>query len=141
MCGIFACIHCQCQPFDPTLKVAIEHCCTVKDARTHTQAQLVEKLRRRGPDYMGEAILSIGNTIQLEMIGTLLHMRGAKPTPQPLRGNGSVGDTKSTRDNILLWNGNIFGGEIEVASSWIICSCHIHTLIRIHYLLCTHMRM
>ena len=87
---------------------------------THIQVQLLEKLRRRGPDYTGEAAVPIGDhSVQLEMVGTLLHMRGAEPTPQPLRGNGnlstSVGDTKktSTGDNLLLWNGNIFGGEIE----------------------------
>jgi asparagine synthetase B (glutamine-hydrolysing) len=83
---------------------------------------VLEKLRRRGPDFTGEATVPIGDhhSVQLEMIGTLLHMRGAEPTPQPLRGNGnfsaaSVGDTKktSTGDNLLLWNGNIFGGEIE----------------------------
>ena len=87
---------------------------------TYTQTQLLEKLRRRGPDYTGEATVPIGDhSVQLEMIGTLLHMRGAEPTPQPLRGKGnfsvSAGDTEkmSTGENLLLWNGNIFGGEIE----------------------------
>ena len=82
---------------------------------------MLEKLKRRGPDYTGEAAVPIGrdHSVQLEMIGTLLHMRGAEPTPQPLRGNEnlsvSAGDTKKTLtgDNLLLWNGNVFGGEIE----------------------------
>lgn len=81
---------------------------------------MLEKLKRRGPDYTGEAAVPIGDhSVQLEMVGTLLHMRGAEPTPQPLKGNGSLstsaGDTEKTLmgDNLLLWNGNIFGGEIE----------------------------
>ena len=93
-------------------------CMSRSHTHTHTQAQLLEKLRRRGPDHTGEVTVPIGDSVQLEMIGTLLHMRGAKPTPQPLRGNenlSSMGYCKrSTGDNLFLWNGNIFGGEIEV---------------------------
>ena len=100
------------------------HTHTHTHKHTHTQAQVVEKLRRRGPDYIGEATVPIGDhSTQLDMIGTLLHMRGAEPTPQPLRGNGnlstSVGGRKtSVGDNLLLWNGNIFGGEIEARHAY-----------------------
>ena len=168
MCGIFACIHCLCQPFDSALKVCVckhnndhhshiillhmhshthtviythfslarmythTHTHTHTHKHTHTQAQVVEKLRRRGPDYIGEATVPIGDHgTQLDMIGTLLHMRGAEPTPQPLRGNGenlsaSTGDRKtSVGGNILLWNGNIFGGEIEARHSTHLCHIYI----------------
>ena len=46
-----------------------------------------------------------GGQLRLDMLGTLLCMRG-EPTPLPL-GN-DAGDW-------LLWNGNVFGGGIRVS--------------------------
>ena len=62
-------------------------------------------LHRRGPDCVKEVSVPIaGGRLQLDLLGTLLCMRG-EPTPLPL-GN-DAGDW-------LLWNGNVFGGEIQV---------------------------
>ena len=47
-----------------------------------------------------------GGDLQLDLLGTLLSMRG-ETTPQPLCND--AGDW-------LLWNGNIFGGGIKVSS-------------------------
>ena len=90
--------------------------------QTHdTQADLINMLERRGPDHTGEVTVSVSDGVQLDMIGTLLHMRGANPTPQPLRGNpnfSSMGDAMTgSRHNFFLWNGNIFGGELQVNRS------------------------
>lgn len=63
---------------------------------------MVERLRRRGPDHVGELSLPLPSSdLQLELVGTLLHMRGARGTPQPLTLPGG---------DCLLWNGNVFGG-------------------------------
>ena len=66
---------------------------------------LLERLKRRGPDCVHEACVPVaGGELQLDLLGTLLSMRG-EITPQPLA--NEAGDW-------LLWNGNIFGGGIEV---------------------------
>ena len=77
--------------------------------------------------------MSVGDGVQLDVIGTLLHMRGANPTPQPLRGNpnfSSTGDAMTeSGDNLFLWNGNIFGGDLQVNRTHVIsrplpvCQC------------------
>lgn len=69
------------------------------------QEALVNRLRRRGPDCVHEVCVPVvGSDLRLDLLGTLLCMRG-EPTPLPL-GN-EAGDW-------LLWNGNVFGGSIEV---------------------------
>ena len=66
---------------------------------------MVNRLRRRGPDCLHEVCIPIvGGDLHLDLLGTLLCVRG-KLTPQPL-GN-EAGDW-------LLWNGNVFGGSIQV---------------------------
>ncbi|XP_067028707.1 asparagine synthetase domain-containing protein 1-like isoform X2 [Acropora muricata] len=63
-------------------------------------------LKRRGPDHEETKNVFVENdlgTFSLSLTGTVLHLRGRK-TPQPL-----VDDC----GNILLWNGEIFGG-IEI---------------------------
>ena len=68
-------------------------------------------LQRRGPDHIGKKDFFIKNDhgkFCLSLVGTVLHLRGSK-TPQPLEDGCG---------NILLWNGEIFGG-IEV------CLCKI----------------
>ena len=64
-------------------------------------------LERRGPDHTGRKDFDNKNdhrTFHLSLIGTVLHLRGRK-TPQPLIDECG---------NILLWNGEIFGG-LEVS--------------------------
>ena len=69
------------------------------------QDAVLDSLKRRGPDCLHEVCLPVaGGGLQLELLGTLLCMRG-EATPLPL-GN-EAGDW-------LLWNGNVFGGGIEV---------------------------
>ena len=96
------------------------------------QADLIDKLRRRGPDHTGEVTVSVGDGVQLDMIGTLLHMRVSNPTPQPLRGNpnfSSTGDAMTeSGDNLFLWNGNIFGGDLQVNRTHVMSSLSVlHT--------------
>ena len=71
-------------------------------------------LQRRGPDHIGKKDFSITNNhrnVCLSLVGTVLHLRGTK-TPQPL---------EDECGNVLLWNGEIFGG-IEV------CLCKINEM-------------
>ena len=66
---------------------------------------MLRRLQRRGPDSQYQVSLPVGGGgLQLELLGTLLCMRG-ELTPLPL-GN-EAGDW-------LLWNGNVFGGGIQV---------------------------
>ena len=46
-------------------------------------------------------------TDRLQLSGALLHLRGRVPKPQPLCESG----------NILLWNGEVFGGSLSVDPS------------------------
>ena len=60
-------------------------------------------LQRRGPDHVGKKeylAQTARGRIHLALVGTVLHLRGHK-TPQPL---------EDEHGNILLWNGEIFGG-------------------------------
>ena len=64
---------------------------------------LLPHLERRGPDHTGRKDFDSKTdqgTCYLSLIGTVLHLRG-KRTPQPLIDECG---------NILLWNGEIFGG-------------------------------
>ena len=64
-------------------------------------------LQRRGPDAQGELVVGGLHTcgFELRLSGAVLHMRGATCQPQPVQTD--AGDA-------LLWNGEIFGGAIEV---------------------------
>lgn len=70
---------------------------------------------RRGPDALHTLTVTITdsdvittNPIRLTFIAGVLFIRGTKPTPQP------YGDDNG---NLLLWNGEIFGG-IDVCISY-----------------------
>ena len=69
-----------------------------------------ELLSNRGPDLHGSCHVNMhvgpkfDHKIKAEFYGHVLHLRGS-PTQQPL--NDSNG-------NILLWNGEIFGGDFHV---------------------------
>ena len=58
------------------------------------------RLWRRGPDKKGVLSRDIAPGLTSWFWGFTLHFRG-ELTPQPLKDSG---------DNILLWNGEIFGG-------------------------------
>ena len=69
------------------------------------QDAVVERLQRRGPDCLHEVCIPLsGGALHLDLLGALLCVRG-EPTPLPL-GN-EAGDW-------LLWNGNVFGGDMQV---------------------------
>lgn len=86
MCGIFA-----------TLKISACNC-----NLGQTRENLLEFLKRRGPDQLGEHIEEIGNDAEVTFMGTLLWLRGLKPQVQPY-----VSD-----QGILLWNGDLFNHKI-----------------------------
>jgi len=60
----------------------------------------------RGPDANSSVELQIDDCmVRLTLMASVLHIRGKSVTPQPLC---------DEQGNILLWNGEIFGGEILV---------------------------
>ncbi|KAI7865187.1 asparagine synthase-domain-containing protein [Spinellus fusiger] len=69
---------------------------------------LKELNRKRGPDVQQMHLLKVpGQTtsIQLQFYSSVLHLRGEKIVPQPI---------KSHTGDLLSWNGEIFGGlEVE----------------------------
>lgn len=82
MCGIFCQLRLSAAQFEPD-KVVYEH------------------LKRRGPNSNNDLVLTSSNPCyHCFFSGHVLHMRGIL-TPQPLQ--DSMG-------NILLWNGEVFGG-------------------------------
>ena len=106
MCGIFACL---CNTTGQDGKGFIKVINTEKQPIPLSfillQDVVLGRLQRRGPDCLHEVCLPVGGgRLQLELLGTLLRMRG-ELTPLPL-GN-EAGDW-------LLWNGNVFGGDIQV---------------------------
>ena len=64
-------------------------------------------LRRRGPDAQAEVVVGELHTtgFELHLTASVLHMRGDACLPQPLR---------SDAGDVLLWNGEIFGGGVAV---------------------------
>lgn len=78
-------------------------CCSVSFSIEHFSKDLKEdllcNLRRRGPDSSGQLLKSNAN-YQCLFSGHVLHLRGVL-TAQPLEGE---------RGDVLLWNGEVFGG-------------------------------
>lgn len=70
--------------------------------------KLLHVLSRRGPDATNQLAFS---DQELHLIGTVLHIQGADLTIQPVTTSGSR--------NSLLWNGEVFGGDllVEVGTS------------------------
>ena len=70
------------------------------------------RLRRRGPDAAHEVTMHAARAdgFELRLTGTVLHLRGGKVVPQPVR---------DANCNALLWNGEVFGqgpgGGVAVA--------------------------
>ena len=73
-------------------------------ARRKRRLRTLEALRRRGPDAVAEHYITFG-PFELWMAGAVLSLRGQNITPQPLI---------DAAGNVLLWNGEIFGGGVEV---------------------------
>lgn len=68
------------------------------------QNALRQCLLRRGPDYQGELV--VGNDQHpLWMVGSVLHIQGESLCRQPVQDSSG---------NVLLWNGEVFGGDVEV---------------------------
>ena len=68
---------------------------------------LSPSLKNRGPDNTGKECLEIrlneSESISATFVGCVLWLRGSSMTKQPLI---------DSEDNILLWNGDIFEGDI-----------------------------
>lgn len=94
-------------------------CCSVSFSIEHFSKDLKEdllcNLRRRGPDSSGQLLKSNAN-YQCLFSGHVLHLRGLL-TAQPLEGE---------RGDVLLWNGEVFGGvqvEAEENDTQIMFNC------------------
>lgn len=94
-------------------------CCSVSFSIEHFSKDLKEdllcNLRRRGPDSSGQLLKSNAN-YQCLFSGHVLHLRGVL-TAQPLEGE---------RGDVLLWNGEVFGGvqvEAEENDTQIMFNC------------------
>lgn len=78
-------------------------------------------VERRGPDdssaYSATVTNEHGTTITLSFFGAVLHLRGDL-TRQPQVSNGG---------DVLLWNGEIFGGGIQVKQFVNLLKAYIHT--------------
>ncbi|KAJ8305594.1 hypothetical protein KUTeg_016139 [Tegillarca granosa] len=73
---------------------------TKKDRISKLALENHNRLSRRGPDVSDKMQVTIHENKILNMIGHVLHLRG-QVTPQPL---------SDPEGNVLLWNGEIFGG-------------------------------
>ena len=91
MCGI-----------DVTLSVCTNRSTSSADATTSNAASLL--VRRRGPDAVSEHVVR-GEGFELRLAGAVLALRGQKVVAQPL---------VDADGNALLWNGEIFGGDVLV---------------------------
>jgi asparagine synthetase B (glutamine-hydrolysing) len=63
-----------------------------------------QSLRRRGPDAFGEERVALEGGVEVKMAASVLHLRGDLIGKQPSRDGSSV----------LLWNGQVYGGSVEV---------------------------
>jgi asparagine synthetase B (glutamine-hydrolysing) len=86
---------------------------TTKDQASLAQdaltTQTLAALYNRGPDVAGHVDVDVGDggDTSLKLYATVLHMRGgAQATPQPLQ---------DAAGNVLVWNGEVFGGTVGVA--------------------------
>lgn len=87
MCGILCILSCN------------------KEQKDRVENSILPVLLHRGPDSHHQCSTSVGETsLTLHLYGTVLHLRGAL-TPQPL---------VSSSGHMFLWNGEIFGGDIDV---------------------------
>lgn len=69
-----------------------------KEMREQLSEAVVQGIRNRGPDSL-ERVRIDDNA--MELVASVLHMRGREPTVQPLI---------SKTGDVLLWNGEVFDG-------------------------------
>ena len=62
---------------------------------------MTKSLFNRGPDANGRVEVELGEGVSLQLVSTVLHIRGVEVSKQPF-----IDEDK----NILLWNGEVFGG-------------------------------
>lgn len=97
MCGIGVLLHCSGIEGEGTVDVdEAEKCVKSSD--------LLSALARRGPN----AINTVHVDRNVQLFGAVLHIQGINITAQPLV------DDKS--GDALLWNGEVFGGSLEIPS-------------------------
>mmetsp|Transcript_16726 Transcript_16726/g.54282 ORF Transcript_16726/g.54282 Transcript_16726/m.54282 type:complete len:273 (+) Transcript_16726:86-904(+) len=88
--------------------VVLYHSRTAEAAGSATTGIPVHALQRRGPDAQGELVvgrLEVSG-YELRLTAAVLHLRGRACQPQPLQ---------SAAGDVLLWNGEVFGGGVAVA--------------------------
>ncbi|GIY76194.1 asparagine synthetase domain-containing protein 1 [Caerostris darwini] len=61
------------------------------------------KLKQRGPNYFQKISHSFSDVFHLNFISSVLHLRGISPSLQPVTDDAG---------NVLMWNGEIFGGPL-----------------------------
>lgn len=106
--------------------IALVFCRDPNDAKTCLD-RLRPDVQRRGPDARRETI--VDREGRLRAFGAVLHLRGTHPVPQPLIRNQqecthveNSSDETSTKESdgyedVLLWNGEVFGGSVRVAGN------------------------
>ncbi len=97
MCGIGLLFVEPCNHIDGT--------CGTKSILEWKQHNLRQCLHGRGPDFQDEVVVQGAGSHSLWMIGSVLHIQGDQLCPQPIRDD---------MGNILLWNGEVFGGNVDV---------------------------
>ena len=88
--------------------VVLYHSRTAEAAGSATTGIPVHALQRRGPDAQGELVvgrLEVSG-YALRLSAAVLPLRGRACQPQPLQ---------SAAGDVLLWNGEVFGGGVAVA--------------------------
>ena len=90
MCGIFLCLS------------------ENEELAEHYLQVLEPLLKNRGPDHVNkirlELELSCDKKIYVTFLGCVLWLQGSQLTTQPVT---------DSDENILIWNGDIFGGQVE----------------------------
>lgn len=88
MCGIGLC-------------VKVFNAGSSKESTAGLSAETVELLKRRGPDSCTIEEVKVEDSATITLLAAVLGLRGRKLTTQPV---------KDEMGNMLLWNGEIFGG-------------------------------
>ena len=96
-------------------------CCTVcldcglsrdnaRKCQTFISDRLLSALRRRGPDYSKFTdVPLVGDTRHLQACACTLRMRGP-----PLKDDSQAQPLTDENGRVFLWNGEVFGGGVEV---------------------------
>ncbi|KAG8193386.1 hypothetical protein JTE90_012188 [Oedothorax gibbosus] len=80
-----------------------------KSSDDSTFQELSGWLKRRGPNHFQDTTCCFQNAVDMHFSASVLHLRGKNPAWQPITDEAG---------NVLLWNGEIFGGfELETSVS------------------------